>query len=444
MKRLIIAMLLATANSLVAQNIMSLYNMRHIPQVVYANPSFIPLGRVNVSIPGFGSTYAQVGKSDFVTKNVAKVDEFGTLRIDVDKFLNSLEDENLIYASSTIEAIHIGFSVNKNYFFLASNDRISGEFVFPKEMATLITEVYNTKGINGSHQIQNTKIQYTHVREFSFGCARSVTKNLNIGARFKLLSGIGNIRTNSSGIIIENPGSDSDLSGSIDINMQTSGMTDYSDVYRDPLKAVTGYSNYGYAIDFGFDYKLNSKMKVAASVIDLMGTITWKDNIKNYVAEDIPVDFNTVNWIDIFERDSTNAFIGIYDSIVANVDPSEENLSYETYTPTKVLASYSYYLTPKIEVTILGQGVFTRNEFEPRLRIGIQGRVKRFLNYMISYAIIDDQEEFNNLGVGFALNLGPVQIHALTDNIFDPLLYNNSFNPSLRVGLNLTMNRDYR
>ena len=63
---------------------------------------------------------------------------------------------------------------------------------------------------------------------------------------------------------------------------------------------------------------------------------------------------------------------------------------------------------------------------------------------MVSYAIVDDQEEVNNLGVGFALNLGPLQIHALTDNIFDPLLYNNSFNPSLRVGLNLTMNRDYR
>lgn len=437
-------MLLVTTHSLVAQNVMSLYNMRYIPQAVYANPSFIPLGRVNVSIPGLGSNYLQVGKSDFVTKDVANVDEFGTLRLDVDKFLNELEDDNLVYASSTIEALHVGFSVDKNYFFLASNDRISGEFLFPREMAVMITEVYDQKGLNGSHNIEDTKMQYTHVREFSLGWARNITNDFNIGVRVKLLTGLANIRTNSSAIVIENPTSGNDLAGLIDINMQTSGISNYSDYGSDPIRAITGYNNYGYALDFGFDYKLNSKMRVSASVIDLLGTVSWNENVSNYVAEDVRVDFNTINWADIVQVGSSDGLSGIYDSIVTNVDPTQGDIAYETTTPTKVLASYSYSITPKIEATLLTQGVFSKNEFEPRLRIGIQGRVKRFLNYMISYAIIDDQEEVNNLGVGFALNLGPLQIHALTDNIFDPLLYTNSFNPSLRVGLNLTMNRDYR
>lgn len=437
-------MLLVTTHSLVAQNVMSLYNMRYIPQAVYANPSFIPLGRVNVSIPGLGSNYLQVGKSDFVTKDVANVDEFGTLRLDVDKFLDELEDENLVYASSTIEALHVGFSVDKNYFFLASNDRISGEFLFPREMAVMITEVYDQKGLNGSHNIEDTKMQYTHVREFSLGWARNITNDFNMGIRVKLLTGLANIRTNSSAIVIENPTSGDDLAGLIDINMQTSGIPNYSDYGSDPIRAIAGYNNYGYALDFGFDYKLNSKMRVSASVIDLLGTISWNENVSNYVAEDVRVDFNTINWADIVQVGSSDGLSGIYDSIIANVDPTQGDIAYETTTPTKVLASYSYSITPKIEATLLTQGVFSKNEFEPRLRIGIQGRVKRFLNYMISYAIIDDQEEINNLGVGFALNLGPLQIHALTDNIFDPLLYTNSFNPSLRVGLNLTMNRDYR
>ena len=444
MKKIIIVALLLATNYAFAQNVMSLYNMRHIPQVVYANPSFIPLGRINVSIPGLGSQYAQIGKSDFVTKDVATVDELGTLRLDVNKFLNGLEDENLIYAASNLEALHIGFSVNKNYFFLASNDRLTAEFVFPKELAVLITEVYDEKGLVNGHSIEDTRVQYSHVREFSFGWARSITNDLNIGLRVKLLSGIANIRTNSSAFVIENPNSGSDLASLIDINMQTSGMENYSDYAENPLRAISGYSNYGYALDFGFDYKLNSKSRIAASVIDLMGTVHWKDNINNYVAENVEVDFNTINWNDLVNPGSSDGLNGIYDSIIANVDPTQGELPYETITPTKVLASYGYFLTPKIELTLLGEGVFAKHYFEPRLRIGIQGRVKRFLNYMVSYAIVDDQEEANNLGVGFALNLGPLQIHALTDNIFDPLLYNNSFNPSLRVGLNLTMNRDYR
>ena len=437
-------MLVVLTGSVMAQNVMSLYNMRHIPQVVYANPSFIPLGRVNVSVPGLGSTYAQAGKSDFVTKDVATVDEFGTLRLDVDKFLNGLNDSNLLYAGTNVEALHVGFSVNKNYFFVASNDRISGEFLFPKEMAVLISEVYEAKGINNGLAINDTKVQYTHIREFSLGWARSINNNLNIGVRAKLLTGLANIRTNSSGIVIENPTVDNDLAGVININMQTSGLENYSDYSDQPLRAVTGYSNYGYALDFGFDYRLNSKMKVAASVIDLMGTVTWENNVKNYIAEDVRVDFNTIDWADLIDPGSGDGLQGIYDSIVENVDPSQTDLKYKTYTPTKLFASYTYFLTPKIEATLIGQGVFTRSEFEPRIRVAIQGRIKRFLNYMVSYAVIDSQEEFNNLGVGLAINLGPVQFHALTDNIFDPLLYNNSFNPSLRFGLNLTMNRDFQ
>jgi hypothetical protein len=417
--------------------------MRHIPQVVYANPSFIPLGRVNVSIPGLGSTYAQVGKSGFVTKGIANVDSQGTLRLDVDKFLNGLEDENLVYGGTTIEALHVGFSVGKNYIFLASNDKLSAEFLFPKSLAILISEVYEDLGIpNGYHVIDDTKVQYSHIREYSVGWARRINKDLNVGVRFKLLSGISNIQTNSTGIVIDSTRSDNELSGLININMQTSGITEFT---NDPLKAVAGYSNYGYAFDFGFDYRINQKFKVSASVLDLLGTVTWKDNVNNYKAENVRVDFNTVDWLSIISPGNGDGGIGsIYDSIVKNVDPSTANTSYETITPTKVIASGSYFITPKIEATLLGEGVIAKDYFQPYIRIGIQGRVKRFLNYMISYAIVDDREGFKNLGLGLALNLGPFQIHALTDNIFDPFLTTSkNFNPSIRAGLNLTIGRDY-
>ena len=190
-------------------------------------------------------------------------------------------------------------------------------------------------------------------------------------------------------------------------------------------------------------FRINSKIKVAASVLDLMGTVTWKDNVKNYEVNDVRVDFNTVDWASVITPRESDGLNGIYDSIITNVDPEGINTSYQTTVPTKAIGSFTYYLTPKIEATIIGQGVFGEDNMETNIRIGIQGRVKRFFNYMISYAIIDTQEGVNNLGVGFALNFGPIQIHALTDNIFDPLLYSSDFNPSLRAGINLTIGRDY-
>jgi hypothetical protein len=446
MKRLLFIILLSVSTSLNAQNILSLYNMRHIPQVVYANPAFIPLGRVNVSIPGLGSTYAQIGKSNFVTKDVANVDASGTLRLDVDKFLEGLEDENILYAGASAELIHIGFSAGKNYFFMGSTDKITGEFAFPKSLAVLISEVYEAKGIEGFKTINDTKGQYSHVRQYSFGWARRINKDLNIGVNFKYLTGIMNVRTNSSGIVINGVTPDNELSGLIDINMETSGITEYKDLGKplDFLLAPAGYDNHGIALDFGIDYRINQKFKVSASVLDLMGTITWNDNVRNYVADSVRVDFNTVDWASVIAPKDGDGLTGIYDSIIANIDPSLAGKSFQTIIPTKVLGSFTYYLTPKIEATIISQGILYDGEVETKLRIGIQGRVKRFLNYMISYAVIDSQEEAANLGVGIAMNFGPIQIHALTDNIFDPLLFSSEFNPSLRFGINLTMGRDFQ
>jgi hypothetical protein len=415
--------------------------MRHIPQVVNANPAFIPLGRVNISVPGFGSSYVQAGKSSFVTKDVASVDSSGTLRLDVDKFLNGLSPENTVYAGFSAEALHIGFSAGKNYFFLSSNDRIDLEFQFPKSMAILISEVYEDLGIpDGYREINDTKVNYSHIREYSFGWARRINKDLNVGIRGKLLSGIMSVQTHSTAIVIEGVTPSNELSGLIDINMQTSGMQSY---VEDPLSSLAGYSNYGYSLDFGFDYRITRKIKVAASVIDLMGTVTWKDNVQNYKAEDVRVDFNTVDWASVISPRGGDGLTGMYDSIVSNVDPEAVDVSYQTTIPTKAMGSFTYYLTPKIEATIIGQGIFGDDFIETKLRVGIQGRIKRFFNYMVSYAIIDSQESYSNLGVGFALNFGPIQIHALTDNIFDPLLYSSEFNPSLRAGINLTFGRDY-
>mgnify|MGYP003634994372 CR=1 FL=1 len=441
MKKLLVLLLVSITTTITAQNVMSLYNMSHIPQVVYANPAFIPLGRVNVSIPGLGSTYAQMGKSDFNTKDIASVDANGTLRLNVDQFLNGLKDENLVYFGTTVEALHIGFSAGKNYIFIASNDRINTQFAFPKSLAILISEVYEQKGIESFQTIDDTKVQYSHIREYSFGWARRINKDLNVGVRFKMFSGIMNVRTNTTGIVIEGVTPENELSGLINVDIETSGLTEYTD---NIVQTLPGYNNYGYGLDFGFDYRINQKFKVAASVLDLMGTVNWKDNVRNYNADSVRVDFNTVDWASIVNPTKGDGLNGIYDSIINNVDPELSGKAYTTTFPTKILGSFTYYLTPKIEATLIGQGIMHKNMFETRIRVGIQGRVKRFLNYMVSYAIVDSQEDPINLGVGLALNLGPIQIHALTDNIFDPYLFNSQFNPSLRFGINLTMGRDYQ
>lgn len=443
MRILIFLVSIFSTLTLSAQNMLSLYNMKHIPQVVYTNPATTPLGRLNISVPGLGSDYTNFGKSNFTTNGITTTNSNGYPTLDVTKFVEGLEDNNLLFASGNFEAFHLGFTAGKNYIFFNVTDRITSEFNFPKEAAMLITEVFTQIGFN-TLEIKNLALQYTHVREFGFGFNRKVNNKLNVGFRLKAFNGIANFQTLTTGLVV-NTRNREILDALVDVDIRTSGLERYRELITEPNVIVETPNNWGYALDLGIEYQFNAKMKAAVSATDIMGAITWKDNVNNYNAENVLIDFTTIDWSEVIKITSdSGVFNGFYDSILNNTEASDVKRAYQTVTPTKIYGSYTYSLTPKIEATILGQVVFTDNYFQEYVRIGIQGRVKRFLNYMVSYAIIDDRESAQNLGLGLALNLGPVQVHALTDNIFDPFLLQSDFNPSLRFGLNLTFGRDFQ
>jgi len=431
---------------------MSIYNMRHLPQVVYANPAFIPLARLNISIPYLGSNSAHLGKSDF-TLNIEYNTVNGESRLDSEKFLEGLNDNNLVYSNISIEDLYIGFTIKNNYFFLTANDKVSADFNFPRDMAYFITEVNQDLGFPISGRLENIGLHYTHYREYGLGWSKKINDKVSVGARFKVLAGLISAQSLTSGVF-EDGTSGKDISGMVDVSIRTSGIENYQDEIRNisniedflksPFVGFTGMNNLGYGLDLGIDYRINQKLKVSASAIDLFSKIEWQTNVKNYIAESVPVEFNTTSWDSIIDLTNRgNGLSTFLDSIQKNTDPTLAQKTYSTIVPTKVMASFTYYLTPKLEATILGQGEFTNNYFTPRLRIGIQGRFKRFINYMLTYSIIDERASVKNLGAGLVLNLGPVQIYGMIDDVFDPFLFKNSFNPSLRFGLNLTFGRDY-
>lgn len=434
MKKLIFLFVFGFSTSAFGQNVLSLYNMKHIPQTVYANPSFIPLGRLNFSIPLLGSHYAQIGKSDFGTEINPSGIDFNT-----ETFLNSLKDENSVFGTTDIELLHVGFTIGKNYIFVNATDKVRSEFGFPKEMAIFISEVYQDTGINNPINISNPEFQYTHAREYGIGWARVINEKLNVGVRAKMLMGISNFRTNSLQITATGENSQGEIVGTFNSDVHTSGIETY---FENPTELIYATNNLGFSFDVGSEYDINEHFTVALSVLDIGGTINWKSEVKHYNDTDEPFAVQTIDWDDISTaKGAFNEITNFFDTLVSQSD-YDSTTTYSTTTPTKILGSISYKIRPKLEATLLSETVFHENHTEAYLRIGIQGRIKRFLNYMVSYAIIDDNVDPTNLGLGFAVNFGAVQIHALTDNIFDPFLFTTSYSPSLRFGVNITVGRD--
>lgn len=281
-------------------------------------------------------------------------------------------------------------------------------------------------------------MEFSHVREYSLGWAKEINPKLSIGIRGKLLSGISSLYIDSLTFDLEPPQANSDFFAIMTLNAHTSGLSAYT---TNPARIITGYDNYGYAMDLGFEYKITKKFKVAGSVIDLGGTIYWEDNVNDIQITTRNINLDPQVWIDssgIHLKDLANS---IYDSVFQDIK-SDPSTTYISTTPTRFNGSVSYNLNPNLEATALTQISFYPDYFDSKFILGFQGRVKRFFNYMVSYTLPNGQTPPANLSLGLALNVGPIQFHIFSDNILFASNLDAAIQPSIIFGVNLTFNRD--
>ncbi len=446
MKRLLFAYFLIVGTSVSGQQLMNLYNMRLIPQVIYTNPAMTPLGRVNVSIPAIGNIYLQTRKSDFILDEVFLIQSDNTIKMDVQKFIDGLEPVNEIDVAINLDIIHVGFVSGRNYISFNVTDRLVLTHVFPKEEAMLIADVAKNLLPAFPISMKDVKVDFIHFREFAIGLNRMVNERLTVGGRAKLFSGLAHAQTTNNSVLINMNTNDQgrisyDGQGNFDVT--SSGIRIYRD---DPAKLIVGYTNFGFALDLGGRYKINERWEVSASILDLFGKIKWKDNVTNYVADSIRFEAPAINAEDLYwskGKQALNDYSDFLDSLSFADSVTVNRNAYKTRTSTKLFLSGSMYITRRLQVAATSEIIFGKDKVRPYLQFSLIGRVKRFLNYMVSYSVINDNETFLNLGLGFAINMGPVQLFAMTNNIFDPWFVSEKNNPTYRFGLNLVIGRDH-
>jgi hypothetical protein len=429
-----------------AQEMANIYNMKTLPQSFYANPSFIPLGRINIAIPALGSQYISPGKSDFVLSKVFIRDNNGNYTMDTDRFLNGLNDRNLTTVYYVNDLLHFGIAIEKNYFMFNITDRIRLLNDFPRNFAFLIGDVLESQIPRFPIEIDELKVDYRHFREYGLGYARRVDEKLTVGGRLKLYSGLVDIQTindiSIENIVLTDLGNPK-LTGPAIFNVTSSGLSEYE---NNPSGLITGYNNYGFAMDIGGRYVINRKYEFAASILDMFGTINWQSNVRNYNTDTVEVEISPVtadelrSFGDIGYLTDYQQFL---DSLSREAGVEVDNNSYQTKTPTRLFVSGGMYVLPRLQAMILTETVFREDQTDFFLRVSANGRVKRFLGYTLSYAVVDPNQSSLNLGAGFTVSTGPVQFHAIADNIFDPFQLDEQNQFSFRFGFNLVIGRDY-
>jgi len=437
----------------------TMYFMPGVPQSNKINPAIHPGCNFYLGLPGaaplrFQITSSSVSYSDFIYYNEELDSLITPLHPLGDKqgFLDNLMDKNFFQTEESVSLASIGFTSGKNFITLDMNMRVDATVYYPRGLFQLLFEGLpdgSTTSLGGFGA------DVTVFNEFGLGISRKdfLIPNLDFGVRGKVLFGLANMTTKSSVLDLETSMDEWRLSSQMDIAVSTLPILvdlenyvfdpdnpepptlGYEDIdFTDPVGLISDFfsGQFGLAADIGLNYKPIPQLKVSASVIDL-GFINWKNTF------DANFDFNYT-----FTGVEVNPFTGIDTVMLAELQDSVFNafnptpgVPYMSRLNTKLFVGVAYYPIEKIGFGLLSRTDFLNNQISQQFTGTLNMTTGKFINLSLSYSYM--QRQFDNIGAGLSLNLGPFNMYLISDNLVSAGLHPlDARSVNLWFGMNLT------
>lgn len=179
-------------------------------------------------------------------------------------------------------------------------------------------------------------------------------------------------------------------------------------------------------------------LEISGSLINL-GFIHWTKDAKkqtnngNFTWKGFDLS-NIQNQSGFEEEPYLKPVQSIMDSIAALTKVESTSEQFNTSLPTKVYLAAEYQITNYLSAGIVDRLLFFDKQVSNALTLSGNLILGKLFSFSAGYSIIDNS--FNNLSIGTALKLGPVQFFCLTDNILALNIY-NTYNYNFRIGMNL-------
>jgi len=190
--------------------------------------------------------------------------------------------------------------------------------------------------------------------------------------------------------------------------------------------------NHGFAFDLGIDWHISEQLQLTASALDI-GKINWKDNAKNYTANQI-FEFDGLSLGQLtFDGEEVISFDSVEDSLDI-VDFVGVNQAFSTTLPAQFYLGLGYTLNDKWHFnSTFYYTSFQDNDFTA-LSLGTNYQIHESLNIGATVGLMNEASLV--VGVNAALEIGPLQLFALTDNVFGlfDLKDNRTINARVGVG----------
>jgi len=439
----------ALINKGVAQTESTMYFMNSLPQVTYYNPALKPAYKLSIGVPG-SSVFVQYGNNGFTYNDfISKPNNI--LTADLDKLQGSLKKKNYVNANTQVDLFRVSLKAGARlYFTFNVSAKSYNRLMLPKDFTGVFIEG-TTPYANGSVSL-SPKFESTSYGEIGLGAAYTVNNKLTVGAKIKLLKGVASATTQRANLNLEF--GDTQITATGDLDARTSGIhnfddSDYevSDNWRDYTK------NNGVAFDLGATYKVMDRLTIGASLIDI-GGITWKNDLYGYQLDPAKAKytFEGINLNEILNGDDSDYFNSLSDSLEEKFKVTEGRIGkYRTPLPAKMYLSGSYEIRRYFTVGALLFAEKFRGRFVPGFTASLNKEFGKWVGASLSYTMTNNS--FNNIGAGVSLNLAPIQIYIVGDNLLRiPIalmkdsnlnsFVNNTQYFNLRAGINFVFGRD--
>jgi hypothetical protein len=463
------------SKSLLAQEAITMYNMRTLPQSSRLNPAFQTDynghfgGLLSNITPVVGQVFPSFDFS-FHSNNLAYNDiiyrgsgQFADSLIlafnsheEALKLVDKLGAVNTFDLNFNINLFNVGFRTKNIYWNLHAANKTSFNMAFPGGLVELIVKGNAHPDISSDADLSGLGVNFMNYLEVGVGASMKVTADLTLGARFKALGGVANLESTKTDLHLKTYG-DTTIVLEADMQFRASQpalvldslfydpvrdefITETTEQSTDQIISDIGYkfNNPGFALDFGAEYQILPKLKAYASITDL-GFITWNTNVTEIKSNDGQFIFkgiDGVQYIDDNDPDTEEPDLGeVYqDSIFKIFDVKKTGASsYKTWLPTKFYAGGSYNLTDAIGFGALYRGVLFKGELHSAMSISANVNTNH-ISAAVTYTIMEDN--MNNIGVGFSGRFGPFQTFIISDHVLEMIFPQTARDVNIRMGFN--------
>lgn len=419
-----------------------LHSLSEVWHSTSTNPAFFPEGkRIAVGLPGIGLDAAHSG--DISYKDIFIKDGNRT-KIDFSGALAKLDPSNTVNFEQRIETVSLGIRLPGKIWLQAGHaNRLSGTLTYPKTLPALIWDG-NAQYIGQTVDIA-LQTDIADWNEWSVGLAKGFGK-LRIGLRGKYLTGTSALLTDdahrSATITTSNDiyqlslASDYGFHASSLISaIDTSGLG--FDLTVGELKGKAFSKNTGFAFDLGAQFKVNERITVDFSLLDLAGKIKWTENSNYFISQGTyQYDGVSIPGADILNGSDSIDFSTKLDTLNDIFKFQKTAQEFETSLPVRGYLGVRYDLNKHWSFG-LNTYFQKRADEKASVAVGASARWKpiKWISLGAMYSVNDRSAA--NLGFHLVVKPGPVQLYFASDNVLNAFTIKNSPAVNLRTGLSL-------